>query len=757
MAVSQEVIIRTILTGAREVVAAANSEAAALLRLRGATDAAEEGAAGLSASSFVASQALFTARRVAYGTTFALLGLGYAALKVGWSYENAMNTASVALQPVFHSQQALNKELADLYRIAAFTPFHFQDVTVGFRQMYAAFQPLGISAHETNVTMQALMDALSYAGKSTPAALNRVTVALQHIAFLGHVTGQQVTQLARDGLPIYAALRKELGLTGDQIHKIGTLAITPLEVIKALQVYIRTTPGYADAALRQSNKTLVGAMQTTRDLISQALGGALGGTQGQGGVFNSVREFFFGINQQLGIMAKQGRPISLMTFMEAVDKIASPHTHAVLLLFSLLSGLLQGVATAFWLASRAAWIFIGPIWALYQVLSLVGIGTKTVTGDTKLLGWVLGILIGEWIVYRGVMMSVAIVTVLYNLVMGNVVKTSLVLRAVTFLLNISMIALRTTYTTLRLIMLAVWGYMNRLVIASILVAGRMWLVSAATAAYEATLVALELWQSRVIVMMMIATAWAYRLGIAQIILAARTWLTIVAMMVWDALMTEAAVVTFFFIGVIEALSAAFAVLWVALGPIGWIIIGIGLLIVGLTVLYFKWRWFHNAVNDTWNWIRDHWPMLIAILIGPWAIAAYMIYKYLDKIKGYITDFYNWMKDKGKNLGESIGKRIMDTLMPGSSSILSTASKLIPGLASGGYVRSGGLTLVGEYGPELLSLPAGASVVPYQNSSQLGGGLGGMLNIHVYPQDIYIDGKKLATALARVVTDTQARQ
>lgn len=42
---------------------------------------------------------------------------------------------------------------------------------------------------------------------------------------------------------------------------------------------------------------------------------------------------------------------------------------------------------------------------------------------------------------------------------------------------------------------------------------------------------------------------------------------------------------------------------------------------------------------------------------------------------------------------------------------------VPALADGGYIFSGGLTLVGERGPELLNLPTGASVIPRQRPAK----------------------------------------
>lgn len=60
----------------------------------------------------------------------------------------------------------------------------------------------------------------------------------------------------------------------------------------------------------------------------------------------------------------------------------------------------------------------------------------------------------------------------------------------------------------------------------------------------------------------------------------------------------------------------------------------------------------------------------------------------------------------------------------STHALSRALSAVPGLAEGGTVISGGATLVGERGPELLNLPQGARVTPLEKAG------GGDVTIHI---------------------------
>jgi phage-related tail protein len=175
-------------------------------------------------------------------------------------------------------------------------------------------------------------------------------------------------------------------------------------------------------------------------------------------------------------------------------------------------------------------------------------------------------------------------------------------------------------------------------------------------------------------------------------------------------------------------------------------------------LYRKWKPFHDLVNDTWSWIKSHWPLLVAILIGPFAVAAYFIIKYWKQIWGFITRVYDAIVGKIKDIAGAIagiwGK------IPGHGILGKVigfgAKAVVPGLAEGGTITRSGITLVGERGPELLSLPRGAKVVPHDQTERFNNPFD-TLRILVYPQDILLDGKKIGEALATVVTSKEARQ
>jgi hypothetical protein len=148
-------------------------------------------------------------------------------------------------------------------------------------------------------------------------------------------------------------------------------------------------------------------------------------------------------------------------------------------------------------------------------------------------------------------------------------------------------------------------------------------------------------------------------------------------------------------------AIAAAATWVAaLGPIAWIIAGVIALIAILTVLYFKWKWFHDLVNRTVRFLWEH-PFVAWFIpvIGPLLVIVRLITFIFNHLGAIARFFGKAWHFAGHVLGAV-------------------------GLQSGGTMRQPGFALVGERGPELLLLPGGSTVLPLPATTvnkHLGGG------------------------------------
>lgn len=108
-----------------------------------------------------------------------------------------------------------------------------------------------------------------------------------------------------------------------------------------------------------------------------------------------------------------------------------------------------------------------------------------------------------------------------------------------------------------------------------------------------------------------------------------------------------------------ATKAATAVQWLfnaamTANPIGLIIAAVAALVAGFVLLYTKVDWFREAVDAAvdgiltalrwlWDWVKNNWPLLLAILTGPFGGAVAIIVKNWDTIKNAIMGVWNWIK------------------------------------------------------------------------------------------------------------------
>jgi hypothetical protein len=130
----------------------------------------------------------------------------------------------------------------------------------------------------------------------------------------------------------------------------------------------------------------------------------------------------------------------------------------------------------------------------------------------------------------------------------------------------------------------------------------------------------------------------------------------------------AIVVPAFIAWAIAAGTAAAATL-VALGPIilGFALIGAAVAAVAFVVIknwdtivsatQTAWNAVISAVQFVWNWIKDNWPLLLAIITGPIGIAVLLIQRNWDTIKDGATAVWRWVVDKWNAIQDGISSAV----------------------------------------------------------------------------------------------------
>lgn len=150
---------------------------------------------------------------------------------------------------------------------------------------------------------------------------------------------------------------------------------------------------------------------------------------------------------------------------------------------------------------------------------------------------------------------------------------------------------------------------------------------------------------------------------------------------------------------------------------------------------------------TW---QNNWDMMIQIVTKATSIMETRLTNWLRSIPGKISLFFaqayanlrSWVDKMIGALSELSSALVIGGATGG---VLSGAGGGVPAQASGGW-SAGGMTWVGENGPELVNLPAGAYVNHNQQSNRMNQG----------PVQAYIDYDELARTLARVLGQQMQR-
>ena len=649
MSSAQEVIILARLAGTRQFLADNQRLIAGQYQLAEATKMSGMAMEHASKRTWLYNQALFTLRRYTYYGTLALTGMGMAALKMGFDFNNAMQTATVALKPFYSNTEQLNGALNRLWLIAKYTPFQMKDMTTAFRALYPSFRELGISSDQTIDTIQALIDGLSVAGKVSGPALNRVTIGLQHMAFQGRLTGITVNQLARDGIPMFAILHKELGLNADQMHRIGQLGIPASVAMKAIIQYMQTTPGYAGAAMRQSRQTLIGLWSTFKDNVSRMAGmlekDAFGRIQGRvGGLDAWFNRFFQHFNGQAVSM----RQVLVYAFGGGAGVFWDQLSADLKLLWSIFSGLIKTIATskAVWMTLFLALVALHGIlipinyfvqhfgWLLYVLIPLLIVWKTTQMAVNAQLAWeefwliantkqveratMMQVLFNKQLfVYRGAAFAARKATeamtaagVLQDIFMGKALRNANGTFAAYTNLQMAMKRLGESFRALKAgefaLAISKLGESFKFL--------WLWIKATATAIYEKLIPAFI--RTRIA---------AFRTAIAEAATALATMLA----------------------PAFDAVAGAASAAWVAItGPVGLIVIAIIAIITVLVVLYLRWKWFHNAVNATAKFMWDH-PILLWFvpIVGQLLFTIRMVWYF----KSQIALAFDWILRAAKDI------------------------------------------------------------------------------------------------------------
>lgn len=201
----------------------------------------------------------------------ALGAVGAAAATMGFSTATQLEQISVGFKTMLGSAEKADKFLHQLQQFANTTPFEFQDV-VGAAQDFLA---MGFAAKDVIPTLTAVGDAVAAMGGSAEQ-IDSVTTALTQMKIKGKVSGEEIMQLAEQGIPAIQILADKFKVsTGEMsamITKGQVMASTAIPmIIDGLEHGTKSVKGFGGMMAAQS-QTISGRWSTLMDSLHSGLG-----------------------------------------------------------------------------------------------------------------------------------------------------------------------------------------------------------------------------------------------------------------------------------------------------------------------------------------------------------------------------------------------------------------------------------------------------------------------------------------------------
>ena len=664
--------------------------------------------------------------------------MGAAASVAGVKFNATMEQNKIALANFLGGAENAQAYLDRMYDLASKTPFEFADLT----EASVKLMGFGMAARQVEGWMHTLGDAVAGVGGGQEE-IQRATLALGQMQAKGKVSMEELNQLTEARIPAIKILKDELGLTSEQMAKIGTEGISTSKALPALQRGLNDM--FGGSAAKQA-KSFNGQVSSLKDSVSQLLG------QGTRPLFSFLRDTALPALNDLidGFKSGTGAGGALKTGLIAIrDGARAVGTWIKgaatdIAAFVEKAGIVRFLGKAFNVARDAVTDLIGVV---SRELGLGGKGAsnfgKTVMTVLNGIKDVLGFLAKAWVfVFENVFLPVAkrwlpgitqviggvvrvfrgLIEIISGIFSGDFSKVwAGVKRMFSGGVQIIIGVLRTATAPIRTVLAAIGSVISTVFTGAWNIAKRVFSTGA-----------------RVLVAVIrnpIGAIRAVVTGIGRTISSVFRW-------AWNTARNV------FRVGVT-------AIVAVVRGAIGRARAVAGLVGRAITTAF-------NVIKNIPGFVSRIFGDVIGFIRGlPTKVASAAVGLF-NGIKDSFRDAINWIITKWNALSLTVGGGKIE-LPTGDISIPSITLNTpdLPHLASGGTIGTGGLAVVGERGPEIVALPRAATVTPASESRRVMSGR--MLAAPpaeripiVIRNMIHLDGRQVAESTSRVVATAKAR-
>ena len=257
-----------------DTAASVDEMASALQNMAGAADEAATAASGVGAASSEAGGGLggFLGSIGDAASSFGMFVIGAQATvniagQIGgalFGADAAMEQTQVAFTTLTGSASAAHDMISKLVTFAASTPFHEAGIENAAEKMLA----FHFTNQQVIPDLTAIGDTLSALGKSSDANLSSIVDIFGKIQAAGKLTGGDMTQLTRWGIPAWNLLAQSMGTTVPALQEMVKKGLVPANVaVDGLTKGMEKTFG---GGMKAQSQTFNGLMSTLADNITTA-------------------------------------------------------------------------------------------------------------------------------------------------------------------------------------------------------------------------------------------------------------------------------------------------------------------------------------------------------------------------------------------------------------------------------------------------------------------------------------------------------
>jgi tape measure domain-containing protein len=199
-------------------------------------------------------------RKLTFGITAPLTGVGVAALKVAGD----MEYASIAFTTMLKSEQAAQKHLEDLKKLALTTPFQFPELVDASKRIMA----FGFASEDVIPTLRTIGNLTAAIGGGKEH-IDRVTLALGQMKQKGVIQSQEMRQLAEAGIPAWEILAKVLNTdVAGAMKAVEARAVSSATTVPRILAEMDARFG---GLMEKQSKTILGLWANLKDKITFTL------------------------------------------------------------------------------------------------------------------------------------------------------------------------------------------------------------------------------------------------------------------------------------------------------------------------------------------------------------------------------------------------------------------------------------------------------------------------------------------------------